>query len=40
MRMRAISDILIFLGAILLPFKNCPMNIIIRLTEFELKQNL
>ena len=39
LRMRVISAILIFYGAILLPFKNCPMNII-RLIEFELKQKL
>ena len=38
--MRAISAILNFYGAILLPFKNYPMIILISLAGFELKQKL
>ena len=34
LRMRINSDIIIFFGPILLPFKNCPMNDLISLAEF------
>ena len=34
LRMRAISAIWNFYGAIVLPFKNCPMIVLISLAEF------
>ena len=40
MRMRIIFVIMNFYDAILLPSKNCPLNILIRLIEFLLKQQL
>ena len=32
-----ITAIMIFFGAMLLPFKYCPMNVLINLVEFQLK---
>ena len=37
--MRKISAIMNFYGAILLPSKNCPINILVRLIEFNWNSN-
>ena len=38
--MRVISVIMPCIGAMLLPYKFCPINILINLVEFQLKQML